>query len=98
MHYAAASTAASAQPVAIPAAPVEAEPLEAARQGVGLGFVFRQLAEDSVRRGELLPLLERRSAPADTFHLYFPHRVRMPGKLRAFIDFMQEKNRDRQTS
>lgn len=72
--------------------------LEAARQGVGLAFVFRQFAEETIRRGELLTLLERHCAPADTFHLYYPHRARMPGKLRAFIDFMQEKNRERQTA
>jgi DNA-binding transcriptional LysR family regulator len=72
--------------------------LEAARQGVGLAFVFRQFAEDYIRRGELLALLERHCAPADTFYLYYPHRARMPGKLRAFIDFMQEKNRERQAS
>jgi DNA-binding transcriptional LysR family regulator len=72
--------------------------LEAARQGVGLAFVFRQFAEEAIRRGELLALLERHCAPADTFYLYYPHRARMPGKLRAFIDFMQEKNRERQTS
>lgn len=72
--------------------------LEAARQGVGLAFVFRQFAENSIRRGELLALLERHCAPADTFHLYYPHRARMPGKLRAFIDLMQERNRERQTS
>jgi DNA-binding transcriptional LysR family regulator len=72
--------------------------LEAARQGIGLAFVFRQFAEESLRRGELLPLLERHCAPADTFYLYYPHRARMPGKLRAFIDFMQEKNRERQSS
>jgi DNA-binding transcriptional LysR family regulator len=71
--------------------------LEAARQGVGLAFVFRQFAEEFLRRGELVPLLERYCAPADTFHLYYPHRARMPGKLRAFIDFIQEKNRERQS-
>src|SRR4051794_40870535 len=47
--------------------------LEAARQGVGLAFVFRQFAEDYIRRGELLALLERHCAPADTFYLYYPH-------------------------
>ncbi len=71
--------------------------LEAARQGVGLAFLFRQFAEDYLRRGELLPLLERHCAPADTFYLYYPHRAQMPGKLRAFVDFMQQKNRERQT-
>jgi DNA-binding transcriptional LysR family regulator len=72
--------------------------LEAAHQGIGLAFVFRQFAEESLRRGELMALLERHCAPADTFYLYYPHRARMPGKLRAFIDFMQDKNRERQTS
>ncbi|CAN7484662.1 LysR substrate-binding domain-containing protein [Variovorax sp. LjRoot290] len=72
--------------------------LEAARQDVGLAFVFRQFAEEAIRRGELLALLDRHCAPADTFNLYYPHRAPMPGKPRTFIDFMQEKNRKRQTS
>jgi DNA-binding transcriptional LysR family regulator len=69
--------------------------LEAARQGIGLAFVFRQFAEEYLARGELLAVLERHCPPADTFYLYYPHRAQMPGKLRAFIDFMQEMNRHR---
>jgi DNA-binding transcriptional LysR family regulator len=41
--------------------------LEAARQGIGLGFVFRQFAEEYIRRGELVAVLERHCPPADTF-------------------------------
>ena len=59
---------------------------EAARQGVALAFVFCQFAEDSMRRGESMALLERHCTTADTFHQYYPHRARMPGELRAFID------------
>jgi DNA-binding transcriptional LysR family regulator len=67
--------------------------LEAARQGIGLAYVFRQLAEEYMARGELVAVLERHCPPADAFYLYYPHRAQMPGKLRAFIDFMQEMNR-----
>lgn len=67
--------------------------VDAARDGIGLAFVFRRFAEEAIRRNELVPLLEKQCSPADAFHLYYPHRVQMPGKLRAFIDFMQEMNR-----
>jgi DNA-binding transcriptional LysR family regulator len=71
--------------------------LEAARQGIGLAYVFRQFAEDYMARGELVAVLERHCPPADTFYLFYPHRAQMPGKLRAFIDFMREMNLHRPT-
>jgi DNA-binding transcriptional LysR family regulator len=40
-------------------------------------------------------VLDKHCAPAEAFYLYYPHRAQMPGKLRAFIEFMQAKNRDR---
>lgn len=43
-------------------------------------------------RSVLDAVLERHSAPGEAFHLYFPHRAQMPGKLRAFVDFMREAN------
>lgn len=69
--------------------------VEAARQGLGLGYVYRQFAEEPLRSGELTTVLDRHSAPAEAFYLYYPHRAQMPGKLRAFIEFMQEMNRER---
>jgi DNA-binding transcriptional LysR family regulator len=64
--------------------------IDAARQGLGLAYVFRQFAEEHIRSGQLVPVLEKPCAGAESFYLYYPHRAQMPGKLRAFVDFMQE--------
>ncbi|MGY2376045.1 LysR family transcriptional regulator [Pseudomonas sp. SDO524_S393] len=67
--------------------------LSAARQGCGVAMVFRPFAEAEIRSGQLVPLLEQYAEPAETFHLYYANRAQMPGKLRAFIDFFQQRNR-----
>ncbi|WP_025854726.1 LysR family transcriptional regulator [Pseudomonas sp. CHM02] len=67
--------------------------LSAARLGCGLALVFRPFAQADIDSGALLPLLEKYAAPAETFHLYYANRAQMPGKLRAFIDFFQARNR-----
>lgn len=69
--------------------------VEAARQGVGLAFVYRQFAEEHLRSGQLVTVLDKHCAAAEAFYLYYPHQAQMPGKLRAFIEFMQGMNRDR---
>lgn len=69
--------------------------VEAARQGLGLAFVYRRFVEEQLRTGELVAVLDKRCAVAESFHLYYPHRAQTPGKLRAFIDFMQAMNRGR---
>jgi len=67
--------------------------LEAARAGCGLGYVFEQFAAKEIESGALVPVLEKFSPPTEAFHLYYPARVMMPGKLRAFVDFVREVNR-----
>lgn len=69
--------------------------VEAVRQGLGLGFVYRQFAEDHLRSGALTTVLDKHCAPVEAFYLYYPHRAQMPGKLRAFVEFMQAMNRER---
>lgn len=69
--------------------------LEAARNGCGLGYVFEQFAMHELKSGALIPLLEKYSPPSEAFHLYYPARVMMPGKLRAFLDFIRDVNRAR---
>lgn len=66
--------------------------LAAARSGLGLGFVFRQFAARELSSGSLLTLLDRFCPPSEAFHIYFPHRAHMPGKLRVFIDFIRAAN------
>lgn len=67
--------------------------LDAAIQGQGIGFVFEDFAEQELASGMLRQVLKRHSALDDAFHLYYPHRKHMPGKLRAFVDFMRSANR-----
>jgi len=67
--------------------------LSAACMGCGLALVFRPFAEAEIASGQLVVQLEKYSPPAEAFHLYYPSRAQMPGKLRAFIDFFQASNR-----
>ena len=65
--------------------------LDAARQGAGLGLVFRQFAAAEIAAGAVVPILDRFLPPDEPFHLYYANRSHMPSKLRAFIDFMRER-------
>ena len=67
--------------------------LDAATRGCGLAYVFEQFAQQELASGALVPLLEKFSPPSEAFHVYYPARTMMPGKLRAFLDFMREANR-----
>jgi DNA-binding transcriptional LysR family regulator len=66
--------------------------LDAARRGCGLAYVFQHFAASELRSGQLVPLLEKFSRADETFHLYYPARTMMPGKLRAFLEFMRAAN------
>ncbi|MFM9924753.1 LysR family transcriptional regulator [Variovorax sp. H27-G14] len=66
--------------------------LDAAVQGHGIGFVFEAFAKQELASGQLRQILKQYSGMDDAFHLYYPHRKYMPGKLRTFIDFMLDAN------
>jgi DNA-binding transcriptional LysR family regulator len=67
--------------------------LDAAAAGHGIAYVFEDFAAAALADGALRPLLERYRLAGEAFYLYYPHRAYMPGKLRAFIDFMQAANK-----
>jgi DNA-binding transcriptional LysR family regulator len=50
------------------------EALNAARAGMGLGFVPEDLARPYVAKGELKRVLDDWCAPFPGFHLYYPSR------------------------
>lgn len=62
----------------------------AAVRGLGVAYVFEDFARGHLDDGSLVPLLERYRPAGVAFYLYYPNRAQMPGKLRAFIDFMQQ--------
>lgn len=67
--------------------------VDAAIQGQGIGFVFEEFAKKELGGGQLRQILKQHGGMDDAFHLYYPHRKHMPGKLRAFIDFMINSNK-----
>jgi DNA-binding transcriptional LysR family regulator len=67
--------------------------LDAAIQGHGIAFIYEDFAKQELASGMLRQVLRRHNALDDAFHLYYPHRKHMPGKLRAFVDFMRSANR-----
>ena len=66
--------------------------VDAAVRGAGIAFVYEDFARQELAAGSLVRLLEGYGATDDAFHVYYPHRSQMPGKLRAFVDFIREAN------
>ncbi|MCE3603880.1 LysR family transcriptional regulator [Massilia sp. P8910] len=66
--------------------------MEAAIQGQGIAFILENFAKQELADGLLKQILRQHWALDDAFHLYYPHREHMPGKLRAFVDFMRTAN------
>lgn len=67
--------------------------VDAAVRGAGIAFVYADFARQEIAAGSLVRILAEDSATDDAFHIYYPHRSHMPGKLRAFVDFIRDANR-----
>ncbi|MGN6480855.1 LysR substrate-binding domain-containing protein [Luteibacter sp.] len=65
----------------------------AAVNGIGIAYVFRRFVDSHIATGALEVVLERYSQPRVSFHVYYPSTRQMPGKLRAFIDYIRAANR-----
>ena len=60
---------------------------DAARAGIGIAEAFSYHVAESIKSGELVPLLrDFQPPPIPISFVYSPHRF-MPVKLRAFLDF-----------
>jgi DNA-binding transcriptional LysR family regulator len=76
--------------IAAPGPLISNEPeliLSAARDGVGIAYLFENQIGGSVLSGELIHLLADWSPAFPGFHIYYPSRRQMAPALRAFIDF-----------
>lgn len=65
--------------------------VRAAEQGVGLLHVIEDYVREPLRDGRLVRVLDAWCPRFTGFYLYTASRAQMPLKLRAFIDFLQEK-------
>jgi DNA-binding transcriptional LysR family regulator len=63
-----------------------ADALSLALAGVGIAYVFEPLARRHIREGSLEWLLPQTAVEHDGLFLYYPRRVSLAPKLRAFIE------------
>lgn len=63
--------------------------LRAAVDGLLLVHVLEPEARSAIAAGQLETVLDSWLPPYDGFYLYYPSRMQVPPKLRAFIDFMR---------
>jgi len=63
--------------------------IQAARDGLGIAYVYATMAGDELARGDLVAVLPAWNAPASRFFLYYSGRRHLPPPLRAFVDFIR---------
>ncbi|HZB89838.1 MAG TPA: LysR family transcriptional regulator [Stellaceae bacterium] len=67
--------------------------LQAAVDGVGVGYSLLDVVEEPVRTGRLVVLLEDWMPRPPDLYLYYPSRRQIPAPLQAFIDFLRREER-----
>jgi DNA-binding transcriptional LysR family regulator len=63
--------------------------LAAARAGLGLAALPRYVAQSSVNRGDVRPVLPDWTLPTQEIHAVFPSPRLLPNKVRGFIEWLQ---------
>ena len=63
--------------------------LAAARDGMGLAVLPRYVAQESLRAGQVLPLLAGWALPAQEMHAVYPSPRLVPTKVSGFVDWLQ---------
>ncbi len=62
--------------------------------GVGVARVCAEVAEDAIRNGELVPLLQEfNPGDVEEVHAVFVGGARTPARVRCFVDFIAERMR-----
>lgn len=61
--------------------------LDAALDGLGLAYIFEQLALPHIRTKKLTRVLSEYSPTFPGFHLYYPSRRQQPAKLKALVEY-----------
>jgi DNA-binding transcriptional LysR family regulator len=63
--------------------------LAAARSGLGIAALPRYVAGDSLASGHVVGVLREYSLPEQEIHAVFPSPKLVPGKVQAFVAFLQ---------
>ncbi|HXP74811.1 MAG TPA: LysR substrate-binding domain-containing protein [Stellaceae bacterium] len=68
--------------------------IHAARQGLGIGWLFRANIDDDLRSGRLVSVLDKFAIERPGFFLYYPRANARLELMRIFIEFMRLPRRD----
>lgn len=63
--------------------------VDAAVQGLGVGYIVRPAAQRFIRSGQLISVLENWTPTIPGFFLYYPKSATMTRRFRAFVDFIK---------
>lgn len=72
----------------------DAAMIQAAESGLGIAFVYENLAKVQIKEGSLIRLLSDYYYPADRFTIYYPSRKHIPVPLRTFITWVMSMNKN----
>lgn len=65
--------------------------VRSALDGLGIAYMINGYIERLIAQGQLVRILPEWSPVLPALHLYYPNRRRVPGKLRAMIDFLRSE-------
>jgi DNA-binding transcriptional LysR family regulator len=65
--------------------------VDAALEGLGLAYVFENMVTVLVRQKRLVRVLDKFCPQNPGYFLYYPSRVNLAPKLKAFVDFLRSK-------
>ena len=68
--------------------------LDAARDGFGIAVLPRYVADEDLRRGAILPLLEDWRLPGQEIHAVYPSPRMVPAKVRELVAWLKGRFRD----
>jgi DNA-binding transcriptional LysR family regulator len=63
--------------------------LAAARNGLGIAALPRYVAGDSLAAGQVVEVMKDYTLPEQEIHAVFPSPKLVPGKVQAFVAFLQ---------
>ncbi|MBX7489785.1 LysR family transcriptional regulator [Qipengyuania sp. GH25] len=67
--------------------------LAAARNGLGLAYVTRSIANDDLETGRVIQVLEDWTPPYPGLAIYYPRNRHRSSTMRAFVEYLRERQR-----
>jgi len=66
--------------------------IDAAKKGLGIGRIVEPMVDELFETGELVPVLKENWFPYSGLFMYFQQHSQKAQRIRALIDFLEEKH------